>query len=71
MTKQKRIQKEIEVESFIYHFIRRAGSFDYWLDDYWLFPQVAYSCQCSWQNISDDYVPAMKVSNWVCGGHKI
>lgn len=47
MTKQKRIQKEIEVESFIYHFIRRAGSFDYWLDDYWLFPQVAYSCQCS------------------------
>ena len=31
----------------------------------------AYSCQCSWQNISDDYVPAMKVSNWVCGGHKI
>ena len=31
----------------------------------------AYSCQCSWQNISDEYVPAMKVSNWVCGGHKI
>ena len=31
----------------------------------------AYSCQCSWQNISDDYVPALKVSNWVCGGHKI
>ena len=31
----------------------------------------AYSCQCSWQNISDDYVPAMKVSKWVCGGHKI
>ena len=29
----------------------------------------AYSCQCSWQNISDEYVPAMKVSNWVCGGH--
>ncbi len=31
----------------------------------------AYSCQCSWQNISDESVPAMKVSNWVCGGHKI
>ena len=31
----------------------------------------AYSCQCSWQNISDDYVPALKVSNWICGGHKI
>ena len=31
----------------------------------------AYSCQCSWQNISEDYVPAIKVSNWVCGGHKI
>ena len=31
----------------------------------------AYSCQCSWQNISDDYVPAIKVSNWICGGHII
>ena len=31
----------------------------------------AYSCQCSWQNISDESVPAIKVSNWVCGGHKI
>ena len=31
----------------------------------------AYSCQCSWQNISEESVPAMKVSNWVCGGHKI
>ena len=47
MTRQKKIQKEIEIESFIYHFIRRAGTFDYWLDDYWLVPQVAYSCQCS------------------------
>lgn len=47
MTRQKKIEKEIEIESFIYHFIRRAGSFDYWLDGYWLFPQVAYSCQCS------------------------
>lgn len=47
MTRQKRIQKEIEIESFIYHFIVKTGTFDYWLDDYWLFPQVAYSCQCS------------------------
>ena len=31
----------------------------------------AYSCQCSWQNISDECVPALKVSHWVCGGHKI
>ena len=31
----------------------------------------AYSCQCSWQNVSEESVPAMKVSNWVCGGHKI
>ena len=31
----------------------------------------AYSCQCSWQNISDEYIPAIKVSNWICGGHKI
>ncbi len=31
----------------------------------------AYSCQCSWQNVSEECVPAMKVSNWVCGGHKI
>ena len=31
----------------------------------------AYSCQCSWLNISDESVPAIKVSNWVCGGHKI
>ena len=46
MTKQKRIQKETEIESFIYHFIVKTGTFDYWLDDYWLFPQVAYSCQC-------------------------
>ncbi len=31
----------------------------------------AYSCQCSWLNISDEAVPAIKVSNWICGGHKI
>ena len=47
MTRQKRIQKEIEIESSIYSFIKHARAFDYWLDDYWLFPQVAYSCQCS------------------------
>lgn len=45
MTRQKKIQKEVEIESFIYHFIRCAEGFDYWLDGYWLFPQVAYSCQ--------------------------
>ena len=28
-----------------------------------------YSCQCTWNNISDDYVIASKVSNWICLGH--
>jgi len=46
MTRQKRIQKETEIESFIYLFIMRAGAFDYWLD-YYLFQQIATSCQCS------------------------
>ena len=46
MTRQKKIQKEIEIESFIYIFILQAGGFDYWLDRY-LFQQIAYSCQCS------------------------
>lgn len=46
MTRQKKIQKEIEIESFICLFIMRIGAFDYWLDRY-LFQQVAYSCQCS------------------------
>ena len=31
----------------------------------------AYSCQCFWKNISEDYVPAHNVSNWICGGHFI
>ena len=31
----------------------------------------AYSCQCSWQNISEESVPASQVSNWTCAGHKI
>lgn len=46
MTRQKKIQKEIEIEAFIYYFIMQIGSFDYWLDNY-LFQQIAYSCQCS------------------------
>lgn len=46
MTRQKKIQKETEIECFIYLFIMRAGAFDHWLD-YYLFQQVAYSCQCS------------------------
>lgn len=46
MTRQKKIQKETEIECFIYLFIMRAGAFGYWLDRY-LFQQVAYSCQCS------------------------
>lgn len=46
MTRQKKIQKENEIECFLYLFIMRAGAFDYWLD-YYLFYQVAYSCQCS------------------------
>lgn len=46
MTRQKKIQKEIEIEAFIYHFIMQIGGFDYWLDNY-LFQQIAYSCQCS------------------------
>jgi hypothetical protein len=46
MTRQKKIQKETEIECFIYLFIMRAGAFDYWLDRY-LFRQIANSCQCS------------------------
>ena len=28
-----------------------------------------YSCQCTWNNVSDDYLLASKVSNWICLGH--
>ena len=31
----------------------------------------AYSCQCFWLNVSDECVPASKVSNWTCAGHKV
>ena len=30
---------------------------------------ICYSCQCTWNNISDDFVIASKVSNWICLGH--
>ena len=46
MTRQKRIEKEKQIEAFIYLFIAQAEVFDYWLDRY-LFQQIAYSCQCS------------------------
>lgn len=29
----------------------------------------AYSCQCSWKNISDEFVDASQVSSWTCSGH--
>jgi hypothetical protein len=31
---------------------------------------TCYSCQCTWNNISDDNILAQKVSNWACAGHK-
>lgn len=46
MTRQKKIEKEKQIESFIYLFIMQTQAFDYWLDRY-LFEQIAYSCQCS------------------------
>ena len=46
MTRQKKIQKENEIECFFYLYILRAGAFDYWLDRY-IFTSIARSCQCS------------------------
>lgn len=46
MTRQKKIQKEKEIEYFFYLYILRTGAFDYWLDRY-IFIDIARSCQCS------------------------
>ena len=47
MRKLDKIQKYHEVKSLLMIFIAQAGAFDYWLDDYWLFPQVAQTANCS------------------------
>ena len=31
---------------------------------------TCYSCQCTWNNISEENILAQKVSNWACAGHK-
>lgn len=46
MTRQKKIQRDKQIEAYLYLFIVRAGCFDWWLDD-WLFQQVAYTIPCS------------------------
>lgn len=46
MTRQKKIQRDKQIEAYLYLFIVRTGYFDWWLDD-WLFNQVAYAVPCS------------------------
>lgn len=31
--------------------------------------QTCYSCQCTWNSISVDFINASKVSHWICRGH--
>lgn len=31
--------------------------------------QTCYSCQCTWNNISVNFINSSKVSNWICRGH--
>lgn len=47
MRKLDKIQKYNEVKDLLMIFIAKAGAFDYWLDGYWLFPQVARTANCS------------------------
>lgn len=47
MRKLNKIQKYYEVKSSLMISIAKERAFDYWLDGYWLFPQVAQTQNCS------------------------
>lgn len=48
MTRQKKLERDTQVESLIYLLIEQTGVFDWWLaEDQWLFETVSYTLNCS------------------------
>ena len=46
MTREKKIKREIYIESLIYLFIIKQEAFDWWLEP-WFFENVARTANCS------------------------
>ena len=64
--KNKRWKSEVDYLFFRNNYSRKDKLQTMLVDSY---GTCCYSCQCTWNNISDNYIIASKVSNWVCLGH--
>lgn len=48
MTRQKKLERDAQIESLIYLLIEQTGAFDWWLaEGDWLFETVSYTLNCS------------------------